>query len=321
MKTGVVISAAGHKCSVSSFAPMLPVGDSTVIRRMIITLKRSGIDPVVVVTGENGDELEKHIAGLRVICLRNQEYEHTQMFHSVCMGLNYIEDLCDRVFILPAKFPLLLPETISRMMESKAMAACPVFEGRRGHPVLVSSKIIGSILRYQGDFGLRGAIRQIEEDYTAEEIPVKDQGIIFSVESDEDRTQGDLENERLDIYPQIQLTLERDEGFFGPSVAQFLSLIDHTGSMRTGCRQMHMSYSKGWKILKSAEQQLGFPLLVTQSGGADGGSSQLTPKGKDYLDRFLKMEKELTEETQRLYRKYFNPPACVSHLLKHIPGE
>ena len=285
---------------------MLPIGDSTVIRRIIITLKRSGIDPVVVVTGKQGDEVEKHIAGLRVICLRNQNYGNTQMYNSICLGLNYIEDLCDRVFILPAKFPMFLPETIKRMMDMDAQVVCPVFEGRRGHPVLVSSNIIGKLLNYKGEKGLRGALRQVDVDRCAWEVEVEDQGIILAVETDEDRAQSNLDNERLDIFPQIQLTLERDEGFFGPSVAQFLSLIDHTGSMQTACRQMHMSYTKGWKILKAAEKQLGYPLLITQSGGAEGGSSLLTPKAKDFLVRFLGMEKELREDAQKLYQKYFS---------------
>ena len=306
MRTGAVVVAAGHKSSVSSFSPMLPIGDSTVIRRIIITLKRSGIDPVVVVTGKQGDEVEKHIAGLRVICLRNQNYGNTQMYNSICLGLNYIEDLCDRVFILPAKFPMFLPETIKRMMDMDAQVVCPVFEGRRGHPVLVSSDIIGKLLNYKGEKGLRGALRQVDVDRCAWEVEVEDQGIILAVETDEDRAQGNLDNERLDIFPQIQLTLERDEGFFGPSVAQFLSLIDHTGSMQTACRQMHMSYTKGWKILKAAEKQLGYPLLITQSGGAEGGSSLLTPKAKDFLARFLGMEKELREDAQKLYQKYFS---------------
>lgn len=306
MRTGAVVVAAGHKSSVSSFSPMLPIGDSTVIRRIIITLKRSGIDPVVVVTGKQGDEVEKHIAGLRVICLRNQNYGNTQMYNSICLGLNYIEDLCDRVFILPAKFPMFLPETIKRMMDMDGQVVCPVFEGRRGHPVLVSSNIIGKLLNYKGEKGLRGALRQVDVDRCAWEVEVEDQGIILAVETDEDRAQSNLDNERLDIFPQIQLTLERDEGFFGPSVAQFLSLIDHTGSMQTACRQMHMSYTKGWKILKAAEKQLGYPLLITQSGGAEGGSSLLTPKAKDFLVRFLGMEKELREDAQKLYQKYFS---------------
>lgn len=305
MRTGAVVVAAGHKSSVSSFSPMLPIGDSTVIRRIIITLKRSGIDLVVVVTGKQGDEVEKHIAGLRVICLRNQNYGNTQMYNSICLGLNYIEDLCDRVFILPAKFPMFLPETIKRMMDMDAQVVCPVFEGRRGHPVLVSSDVIGKLLNYKGEKGLRGALRQADVDRCAQEVEVEDQGIILAVETDEDRAQSNLDNERLDIFPQIQLTLERDEGFFGPSVAQFLSLIDHTGSMQTACRQMHMSYTKGWKILKAAEKQLGYPLLITQSGGAEGGSSLLTPKAEDFLARFLRMEKELREDAQKLYQKYF----------------
>ena len=306
MRTGAVIVAAGHKSSVSTFNPMLPVGDSTVIRRIIITLKRAGIAPVVVVTGQQGDEVEKHIAGLRVICLRNPNYQNTQMYNSICMGLNYIEDLCDRVFMLPVKFPMFLPDTIARMMDSEARIVCPVFEGRRGHPVLVDSSVIGRLLCYKGDKGLRGAIRQPGLSEWTEEIPVEDQGIILAVETDEDLAQGKLKGGRLSIFPQIQLTLERDEGFFGPSVAQFLTLIDHTGSMQTACRQMHMSYTKGWKILKTAEKQLGYPLLVTQSGGAEGGSSQLTPKSRDFLDRYLKMEKELRDEGERLFRAYFS---------------
>lgn len=306
MKTGAVIIAAGHKSTVSRFQPMLPIGDSTAIRRIIITLKRAGIEPVVVVTGQCADEVEKHIAGLRVICLRNQDYDHTQMYNSICMGLNYIEDLCDRVFVLPAKFPMFLPDTIQKMMGSGAMAACPVYDGRRGHPVLVSNGLISRLLNYKGDRGLRGALRQADIDACLEEIPVEDEGIIMAVETDEDCAHGSLGRERLEVYPQIQLTLERNEGFFGPQAAQFLSLIDHTGSMQTACRQMHMSYTKGWKILKEAERQLGYPLLVTQSGGAEGGFSQLTPKSRDFLERYLRMEKELRQEGERLFKKYFS---------------
>lgn len=306
MRTGAVIIAAGHRSTVSSFQPMLPVGDSTVIRRIIITLKRAGIEPVVVVTGQQAEEVEKHIAGLRVICLRNPDYGHTQMYYSICMGLNYIEDLCDRVFVMPAKFPMFLPDTIQRMMDSRAMIACPVFEGKRGHPVLVSKETISGLLNYKGDRGLRGALRQPDTESCLEEISVEDKGIIMAVESDEDCAQGSLGREKLEVYPQIQLTLERNEGFFGPQAAQFLSLIDHTGSMQTACKQMHMSYTKGWKILKEAERQLGYPLLVTQSGGAEGGFSQLTPKSKDFLERYLMMEKGLREEGERLFKKYFS---------------
>ena len=87
LRTGAVIVAAGHKSKNSVFKPLLPVGDSTAIRRIIITLKRAGVSPIVVVTGDKADELEKHISNLQVICLRNEQYAVTQMFSSICMGL------------------------------------------------------------------------------------------------------------------------------------------------------------------------------------------------------------------------------------------
>lgn len=305
MKTGALIIAAGEEKEQKEFRPMLPVGDSTVIRRIIITMQQAGIDPVVVVTGNHGDELEKHISRLRVICLRNRDYENTQMFYSICMGLKYIEDLCDRVFVLPAKFPMFLPVTVRRMMDCRGAAVCPVLNGRRGHPVLLTREIIGQITAYEGDYGLRGALRQPEVEKQVEEITVEDEGIIQAVETKEDCIRPSMEQKKIQIHPQVQLQFERNEGFFGPEMSQFLGLIDHTGSMQTACRQMHMSYTKGWNLLKEAERQLGFPLLVTRSGGAEGGFSQLTPKAADMLERYRNMEQRLREESVRFFREYF----------------
>ena len=156
---------------------------------------------------------------------------------------------------------------------------------------MIAKDWIPKILNYQGEYGLRSFLREPEADAVLEEIPVDDRGIIQAVETDEDCG--------------MSLYLECDEVFFGPGIAQFLSLIDHTGSMQTACKQMHMSYSKGWKIMKTAERELGYPLLITQSGGAEGGYSQLTPKTKDFLNRFLQMEQEMNSQAARLFEKYF----------------
>ena len=48
-----------------------------------------------------------------------EQYDKVQMFSSICMGLNYIEDLCDRV-VLPAKFPVFLKKRYNQMMKSDA---------------------------------------------------------------------------------------------------------------------------------------------------------------------------------------------------------
>lgn len=305
LRTGAVIIAAGHKSKESTFNPMLPVGDSTAIRRIIITLKRAGVSPIVVITGEQADAVEKHISNLQVICLRNEQYAVTQMFSSICMGLNYIEDLCDRVFVLPAKFPVFLRETVQRLMQSEADVARPVFGGHRGHPVLLSSSVLRFIVSYQGEDGLRGALRQAAEVFHEENIPVEDQGIIQAIETEGDSCADFIRKQQIQVHPKIQLGLERDDVFFNSQTAHFLQLTSHTGSMQTACKQMHMSYTKGWKILKEAEKQLGFPLLFSRSGGSDGGSSRLTPKGEEFLKNYTKIEEELRKECERLFELYF----------------
>ena len=134
---------------------------------------------------------------------------------------------------------------------------------------------------------------------------MEDDGIILAVETKEDCAHPLVEEGRISVYPQVELSLGRNEEFFSPFMAQFLSLIDYTGSIQTACRQLHISYTKGWSLLRSAQQQIGFPVLVTKSGGANGGCSQLTPRSRDFLSRYLAMEQALSREGERLFQMYF----------------
>ena len=52
------------------------------------------------------------------------------------------------------------------------------------------------------------------------------------------------------IRPSIRLTLEKEERFFGPGVADLLELVEEKGSIQGACSEMGMSYSKSWKIIK-----------------------------------------------------------------------
>lgn len=307
MKTGAIILAAGHHSSDCEFQPMLKIGDTSAVKRIIITLSQAGISPIVVITGKNADELEKHISKMRVICLRNKAFETTQMFESICIGLSYIKNLCDRVLILPVKVPMFQANTIEQLQRSNALFASPVYKGQKGHPVLIAAKMAEHILSYSGTYGLSGFLEQEEVRVMVEQIPVEDQGIIFPVETKQDCEQAmeSLAQRSIPMHSKVSVYLECGEVFFGPGIAQLLELIANSGSIQTACRQMHMSYTKGWKIIKTAQEELGFPLLVTKSGGSVGGFSHLTKRAQDFLEKYLKMEQELKLESERLFFRYF----------------
>lgn len=309
MKTGAVIVAAGTSSYMTDFKPMLKMGRTTLIKRIISTLKQAGVDPILVVTGSNANQLEKHISHMGVICLRNERYTETQMFDSARIGLEYLHDKCDRILFTPSDIPLFSVQSVYKLLNTSAEISCPTHKGVQGHPLLISSDIVPLLLTYTGEGGIRGAIRHSGKKIT--KVPVEDDGILMGIDTLEDYEKLLYQYREMHkaqaLYFQLQLRLCKEEPFFGPGVAEFLNLVEQTGSMQTACSCMHMSYSKAWNMVNMVEEQLGFSILVRRAGGPEGGSSQLTEEGKEFTQRFTDFQNELKSAADKLFNKYFPP--------------
>ena len=99
--------------------------------------------------------------------------------------------------------------------------------------------------------------------------------------------------------------------FFGEGPFRLLRYVEKTGSLRAAAIEMEMAYSKASKLLKQAEENLGFPLTVRCAGGKDGGGSVLTPKGKRWLQQYEAYRDACIKANQSLYRQYFPKIGCV----------
>lgn len=108
----------------------------------------------------------------------------------------------------------------------------------------------------------------------------------------------------MDLRPQLTVRLFREEKCFGPGIAVLMEQIEKTHSLRGAAKEMDMAYSKAWKILKNAEEQLGFPLTQTASGGKVGGTV-LTEKGKDLLSRYRSYVRELNGFAEKTFSRDF----------------
>ncbi|MFA6940860.1 MAG: NTP transferase domain-containing protein [Clostridiaceae bacterium] len=298
MKTGAVIAAAGM-----SSDPMLNMGNSTIIKRIITTMQQADVDPIVVVTGNRAEVLEKHISHMGVISVKNERYEKTQMFDSAKIGILHLKDQCDRFFFTPVDVSLFTVKTLQKLMECSDSILCPVFKKTQGHPLLISTRLITEIIDYEGIDGMSGAISHCKVPVS--NVQVDDEGILYDVGTQEDcNTLLKKHNEQM-LHVEIQMKLSKETGFFGPGVSQLLKLVDSTGSISSACELMHMSYSKGWKMINLAEQQLGYPILVRQAGGINGGNSELTEDGKMFVNKYLKFVEESKLIVQQLFYEYF----------------
>lgn len=103
----------------------------------------------------------------------------------------------------------------------------------------------------------------------------------------------------------ILLTDDNGEKFFGEGPYRLLMLVEETCSLRQAAQRMDMSYSKAIRILNRAEQELGFALTERTIGGASGGGSRLTVRGKEWCERYAAYRDACVAANRRLYLEFF----------------
>ena len=74
----------------------------------------------------------------------------------------------DAAFIFLGDMPLIpvtIPPRLAEALASGALAAAPVFEGRRGHPVLFSRALFKALAALKGDEGARSVLREADRKF------------------------------------------------------------------------------------------------------------------------------------------------------------
>lgn len=98
---------------------------------------------------------------------------------------------------------------------------------------------------------------------------------------------------------------DHGEKFFGEGPARLLHAIEDTGSLRAAAISMDMAYTKALKLLKNAENALGYPLTSRCVGGKAGGGSRLTTEGKEWLNRYEQYRDACIQANRELYLAFF----------------
>lgn len=91
----------------------------------------------------------------------------------------------------------------------------------------------------------------------------------------------------------VKLMLCQDQVIAGPGTIKLLRETDACNSVRIACEHTTISYSKGWKLIKKAEKELGVCLVRREAGGKNGGYSCLTEEGKKLVGLYEELEKRV----------------------------
>ena len=96
-----------------------------------------------------------------------------------------------------------------------------------------------------------------------------------------------------------------DRLFFSMGPMELFENIDRYRSIKKASEQMKMSYTKALRIIRVAEEELGFAMVVSEKGGNNRGQTRLTEKGKQVLAAFGEIQLEVSSYAQKLFEEKF----------------
>ncbi|CAH2603840.1 NTP transferase domain-containing protein [Rhodovastum atsumiense] len=184
-EVGAVVLAAGWSSRMGAFKPLLPLGESTVVGRVVATLRQAGITRIHVVTGHQSEAMAPVLARLGVVGVANPGFTDG-MLSSVRRGLSSFADAPRGCLLLPVDLPLVRPQTILRTLRAAAATGAavvhPCMRGRRGHPPFIDRRLFAPILATDAPGGLRAIL----DRYPAEEVAVADRFCLHDLDEPAD---------------------------------------------------------------------------------------------------------------------------------------
>lgn len=184
-----IILAAGMSQRMGRLKPLLPFGDKPMLARVVENLVAAQeIAPLIVVTGHAASAITAALSGYPVTFAHNENYAMGGMLSSVQVGVRALPSNASAFFLVLGDQPTVRPATLQTLLEvwreTAAPIVLPTHNGRRGHPVLFSSRCASEILALPTDATLKACVmRHVAETI---QVPVPDESILADVDTPAD---------------------------------------------------------------------------------------------------------------------------------------
>ena len=215
-------------------------------------------------------------------------------------GLRFLKKSCERVFVVTGNTSLFLPQTLRQLLESQAALSVPEYKHVCGFPILLDREGMDYLVQQPATAVVECILR--EWPLSKEIISVSDPGVLLHGEDMTFREALIQQQSAQLARPVVNLSLQREGIGYDARFSALLHLVEETHSVLDACGLMQMSYSSAWTMLKQAEDQLGFPLILRARGGSAGSGSELTEKGRSLMHAYDRFAERLQQIAEQLYQ-------------------
>ncbi|RME34677.1 MAG: 4-diphosphocytidyl-2C-methyl-D-erythritol kinase [Gammaproteobacteria bacterium] len=189
--TAIVLAAGRSRRMGAANKLLLEVAGRPMVEQVVRALETPFIDRILVVTGHQQRQIEAALKHHQVEFVHNPRYREG-LSTSLIAGVSQVDDNAEAVLVCLGDMPRLSRESVERLVaafdpDSGREICVPVYQGKRGNPVLWSRRFLDEMLLLDGDAGARRLLYRHDDAVTEVEMP--DAGVLQDFD-----TPGSLES-------------------------------------------------------------------------------------------------------------------------------
>lgn len=183
----VVVLAAGGSARMGRAKLSLELQGKTLLENALSPVRAAGFQDVVVVLSRENEELKEGIpVEYRVVINRNSR---EGISTSVKAGLAAVDPRSQGIFFVLADQPFVAREVYEKLMAYHRrylpLLTWPVYEGRRGNPVLFDRRLWPELMNIEGDEGGKQIMAATPVEQTVQ-VEVKNSGVLIDIDTPEE---------------------------------------------------------------------------------------------------------------------------------------
>ena len=178
-----MILSAGASSRMGRPKALLPYREGTFLEHLIQATRHPRIGVTRIVLGAGADEI-RTVAKLDAsVVVLNPDWQQGQL-SSICAGLRSLEGIeTDGMVLCPVDHPLVSATLVSNLIEqfyaNGKSIVLPVYNHRRGHPMIFSSALYEELLAAPSDKGARAVVWAHAAEVL--EVPTGEEGVILNI--------------------------------------------------------------------------------------------------------------------------------------------
>jgi molybdenum cofactor cytidylyltransferase len=163
---------------------LLPFGDKTILETVLENVQFAGIEEILVVLGSEKEKILETIGDADFNYIFNPDYR-AGMITSVKCGIKALSSGCQTAMICLGDQPMtgadIMKQLIAESLTEARGIIVPVYEDKRGHPIMVNRRYFSEIEELSGDKGLRELLPKFPDDIL--EIRIQKSDILRDIDT------------------------------------------------------------------------------------------------------------------------------------------